>query len=188
VYCYAPPCVCDAALGKRARGMITSIACGSDVVSRLSLGSVRDMTRAAAWLCAAGREDKGSEGATAVTTRALRYRAGMGKEGDAEWVGVLWPGEHGRWADATAQFLAIRKTLEANMHMADLFPPGRVWWAVRDAQLHPSNQLPDTDTGTDTGKLRLFEVLDVEKVFGQIDFSGDMLRWACAFLMILRCR
>lgn len=68
----------------------------------------------------------------------------------------------------------MRKTLEANMHMSDLFPPGRVLWAMRDTDWHPSHRLPsDLDI---KDKLRLFEVLDVEKVFSQIVFARDMLR------------
>jgi sn1-specific diacylglycerol lipase len=73
-------------------------------------------------------------------------------------------------SDATNQFLAMRKTLEANMHLAELFPPGRVWWALRDDALHPSNRR------TGAPAVRLFEVHDVEKVFGQVVLAGDMLR------------
>jgi sn1-specific diacylglycerol lipase len=81
-----------------------------------------------------------------------------------------------------AQFLAMRKTLEANMHMADLFPPGRVLWALRDGNLHPINRLQPGSTNFKhaarkkaTDKVRLFDVPEVEKVFGQIEFAGDML-------------
>lgn len=66
--------------------MITSFVYSHDVVSRLSLGSIRDMTRAAAWLCAANREEGGDEGHAKVTSRALKYRAGLGQADDAEWV------------------------------------------------------------------------------------------------------
>jgi len=69
----------------------------------------------------------------------------------------------------------MRKTLEANMLMADLFPPGRVLWAVRDCDLHPSHQSQQPNKDPDQ-TLRLFEVLDVEKVFSQIVFSRNMLR------------
>src|ERR1700734_612534 len=84
------------------------------------------------------------------------------------------------------QFIAVRKTLEANMHMTDLFPPGRVLWALRDSDLHPSHQKHETKGSKSSGdaketggqdKLRLFEVLDVEKVFSQIVFAKDMLRY-----------
>jgi sn1-specific diacylglycerol lipase len=87
------------------------------------------------------------------------------------------------------QFIAVRKTLEANMHMTDLFPPGRVLWALRDSDLHPSHRLSTSEhtkgskssgDAKETGgqdKLRLFEVLDVEKVFSQIVFAKDMLRY-----------
>lgn len=90
------------------------------------------------------------------------------------------------------QFLAMRKTLEANMVMADLFPPGRVLWAVREGDLCPSHRLnrKPSDSSNETGevpsddaaegKVRLFEVLDVEKMFGQMIFARDMLR--CVFM------
>ena len=91
----------------------------------------------------------------------------------------------------------MRKTLEANMVMADLFPPGRVLWAIRDAELCPAHQLnpssplspgspsrsgkeqADKNGNGEAGpssKVRLFEVLDVEKMFGQMIFARDMLR------------
>jgi hypothetical protein len=68
------------------------------------------------------------------------------------------------------------------MQFADLFPPGYVLWAARDRDLHPSHQKyssePSESISDETpGKVRLFEVLDVEKVFGQIVFSRDMLRY-----------
>jgi hypothetical protein len=93
------------------------------------------------------------------------------------------------------QFIAVRKTLEANMHMADMFPPGRVLWALRDSDLHPLHRLPkhgvhqkkdsrNPANAETEGKdrLRLFEVLDVEKVFSQIVFAKDMLRYDSHFL------
>lgn len=96
------------------------------------------------------------------------------------------------------QFISVRKTLEANMHMTDLFPPGRVLWAIRDGDLHPAHRLPTpvpTRESTRHGKsvapaasspekdkLRLFEVLDVEKVFSQIVFAKDMLRYVFCYL------
>jgi len=90
------------------------------------------------------------------------------------------------------KFIAVRKTLEANMHMTDLFPPGHVLWALRDSDLHPSHRISTPKThekkGSKSGenvketggkdKLRLFEVIDVEKVFSQIVFAKDMLRYS----------
>ena len=78
------------------------------------------------------------------------------------------------------QFLSMRKTLEANMHMTQLFPPGRVLWAMRDGDLHPNHRLRDSEGQTkkmDKGadKVRLFEVLDVPCAFDQIVFARDML-------------
>ena len=63
------------------------------------------------------------------------------------------------------------------MQMADLFPPGRVLWAIHNKDLHPSHQIPSPE-GRREDFLRLFEVKDVKTVFGQMIFSGDMLRYA----------
>ena len=73
----------------------------------------------------------------------------------------------------------MRKTLEASMRNANMYPPGRVLWAMRDKDLHQAHQLypssknPQTPAGQD--KLRVFEVLDVEKVFSQLVFARNML-------------
>ncbi|KAF7433590.1 hypothetical protein PC9H_005551 [Pleurotus ostreatus] len=156
VYCFAPPCLMDASLSRLANKIIVSFVYSHDIVSRLSLGSVRDLKNAAMWLCdaneAKGEKEDGA-GYAGVTARARRWKAGEGSPDDPDW------------------FVAVRKTLEANMQMADLYPPGRVLWALRDSDLHPSHR---SHRGTDE-KLRLFDVLDVEKVFSQIVFSRDML-------------
>jgi sn1-specific diacylglycerol lipase len=54
--------------------------------------------------------------------KALKFRAGMGSEEDPPW------------------FLSMRKMLEANMQQTGLFPPGQIWWAIRDVDLHPKNR------------------------------------------------
>ncbi|TFY55041.1 hypothetical protein EVJ58_g8499 [Rhodofomes roseus] len=161
-YCLAPPCLTSPALSKIAAdsGLIVSFVYSTDIVSRLSLGSVRDLTRCAAWLCKA--EDEHGEGYSKVTKRALRWKAGYGKEGYEDW------------------FLSMRKTLEANMHMTQMFPPGRVLWAMRDGDLHPVHRLRDAEgqlSSTEKGadKVRLFEVLDVQRAFDQVVFARDML-------------
>jgi len=75
--------------------------------------------------------------------------------------------------DEKKWFIAVRKTLEANMYFSNLFPPGKVWWALRNDALHPSHQR--TGVGDSSSHLRLFEVHQVEHVFRQIEFKGDML-------------
>ncbi|KAF8075891.1 hypothetical protein FPV67DRAFT_1469670 [Lyophyllum atratum] len=158
VYCFAPPALTDAALSKLADRLIVSFVYSHDVVSRLSLGSVRDLKNAASWLCEAESKHDG-EGWAGVTTRAKQWKAGAGSLEDPHW------------------FIAVRKTLEANMQMSNMFPPGYVLWAMRDSDLHPSHRShlePSSIRGAD--KLRLFEVLDVEKVFSQIVFAKDMLK------------
>ncbi|KAJ7265924.1 hypothetical protein B0H12DRAFT_1100137 [Mycena haematopus] len=161
VYCFAPPSLIDPALGKIAEHLITSFVYSHDVVSRLSLGAIRDLGAAAMWLCDAnetkdGRPASEAAGYTAVTARAKRWKAGSGTSDDPHW------------------FISVRKTLEANMHMSNMVPPGRVLWAMRDNDFFPAHrQTANSDSAPD--KLRLFEVLDAEKVFSQVVFARDML-------------
>ncbi|KAJ7727918.1 hypothetical protein B0H16DRAFT_1665562 [Mycena metata] len=161
VYCFAPPSLVDAALGKLAENLIVSFVYSHDVVSRLSLGAIRDLGAAAMWLCDGNEPKDGrpaGEGAgyTAVTSRAKSYQAGTGTADDPDW------------------FISVRKTLEANMHMANMVPPGRVLWAMRDNDFFPAHRrTANSDSAAD--KLRLFEVLDAEKVFSQVVFARDML-------------
>ncbi|KAI6033839.1 hypothetical protein BKA83DRAFT_680871 [Pisolithus microcarpus] len=156
VYAFAPPCLTDAALSQLASNLVISFVYSDDVVCRLSLGSVRDIRNAALLLCDAN--ERGEEGYSVTTQRAKEWKSGTGSDDDFRW------------------FLAMRRTLEANMHMADLFPPGRVFWARRDGDLPPSQRLTNpADKGGSADKVRLFEVLDTERVFSQVVFSRSML-------------
>jgi len=134
--------------------LVTSLVYSHDVVSRLSLGSVRDLTRAAMWLCA-GEND---EAPLSITRRALTLNSRFGE--------FIYQKTEVQW------FLSLRKTLEANMGMTHLYPPGRVLWAIRSKDLRHS---PDPSHEYEPERLRLFEVTDVERVFSQIIFSRDML-------------
>lgn len=96
-----------------------------------------------------------------------------------DWVSEM--SNANRTMKCIVQFIAMRKTLEANMQNVNMFPPGRVLWAVRENDLHPShNSLRHEPTSgkreeENPNKLRLFQVSDVEKVFSQIVFAKDML-------------
>ena len=133
------PCfraLADAALTTLAANLVTSFVYSHDVISRLLLGSVRDLKNAALWLCETERE--GGEGCSAVTTRVKRWTAGVGEMEDSRWVGcfsflllIL--------VNQGLQFIAVWKTLEANMQMSNMFPPAgtrRMLWAMRDSDLH----------------------------------------------------
>lgn len=60
-------CLTSKALSEICKPMLTSFVYSHDVVSRLSLGSIRDLTRAAMWLCTG----KGDETPMNITKRAL---------------------------------------------------------------------------------------------------------------------
>jgi len=164
VYCFGPPALADAALSRLTAKLIVSIVYSHDVISRLSLGSIRDLKNAAMWLCEADEAGDRSEGWSAITARAKRWKEGTGSKDDMNW------------------FIAMRKTLKASMQNSDMYPPGRVLWAMRDKDLHQAHQLYPASKSSQTpggpgeqDKLRVFEVLDVEQVFSQLVFARNML-------------
>ena len=70
------------------------------------------------------------------------------------------------------------------MQMDRLYPPGTVWWAIRDDSDTPTHlQAPSPSAGCNVpDNVRLYEVLDVEKVFGQVVFARDMLRYELTYV------
>ena len=80
-------------LSRLSRNLITSFTYSNDIVTRLSLGSVRDMNRSALWLCKANdsnEDGRTPDGYSAVTMRALKYKTGLGEDGDKDWVRNLY--------------------------------------------------------------------------------------------------
>jgi hypothetical protein len=75
----------DPRLCELSNKLITSFVYSHDLVSRLSLGSLRDMSRAAVWLCKAEAEGR-PEGYSGITRRALRHKMGFGSRDDPVWV------------------------------------------------------------------------------------------------------
>ncbi len=72
------------------------------------------------------------------------------------------------------------------MPLHNLYPPGRVLWAVRNSDVSYAPPPPAEGRYSpmealraqrEEGGVRLFEVLDVQKVFSQIVFSRDMIRY-----------
>ena len=193
-YVFIPRAAYDPHLCELSKNLITSFVYSHDLVSRLSLGAIRDVSRAAVWLCKAEAEGR-PEGHTGITRRALRHKMGFGSRDDPIWVRAsrsCSPTSRNLLLAISAQrnnplqFLSIRKTLEANMPLHNLYPPGRVLWAVRDSDVSYAAPPPAESRYSPMEALRaqreedgfrLFEVLDVQKVFTQIIFSRDMIRY-----------
>lgn len=96
MYAFAPPCIANPELCAMTSPLITSLVCSHDIVSRLSLGTVRDIRNAAYWLCEDGSVPDGSSGNVdlrgfaEVTKRASAWKSGAGLPGDEEWVSALF--------------------------------------------------------------------------------------------------
>lgn len=86
LYSLVHRCIVDPGLSALASNLITSFVYSNDVVSRLSLGSVRDIRNAAMWLCDANDE---AEGYGSVTSKARAWKAGSESAGDSDWARML---------------------------------------------------------------------------------------------------
>ena len=85
-------CIVSADLAKLSAPLITTLIYSHDFVSRLSLGSIRDLKRISDWLSFA-MDTKNSDGEKCknIVTRALKYKAGMGGQSRADekaWVSL----------------------------------------------------------------------------------------------------
>jgi len=79
----------DAALSRLTNKLIVSIVYSHDFVSRLSLGSIRDLKNAAMWLCEANEAGDGREGWSAIIAHAKRWKEESGSKDDMNWVRFL---------------------------------------------------------------------------------------------------
>jgi hypothetical protein len=82
----------DASLSRLADKLVHSFVYSNDIVSRLSLGSIRDLRNTAMWLCEANEAQEGKstgEGYSAISERARKWKAGKGSPGDMEWVSSI---------------------------------------------------------------------------------------------------
>ena len=85
-------CVASVSLSELSKPLITSVVYSYDFVSRLSLGSIRDLKRVSEWLMFA--VDDPDQKCNSIVTKALRIKAGgIGmtveqKQMEADWVGL----------------------------------------------------------------------------------------------------
>lgn len=144
-YCYACPATMSASLGRRCDKLITSYVYSYDFICRLSLGSIQDIRNAVAWILwedqqesLRQRQQQQSQGASgaagadggeapfnpsdrstplrvaALLTRAFEHQAGRLDSSPETKAAV------------ETDFLALRRTLEANMRNVELFVPGQL--------------------------------------------------------------
>ncbi len=83
----------DVPLAKLSENLIVSFVYSHDIVSRLSIGTVKDLRNAAMWLCDANVAGGAlrESGYAAVTERANKWKAGMGSQDDPDWVRTKYP-------------------------------------------------------------------------------------------------
>ncbi|CDZ98595.1 Predicted lipase/calmodulin-binding heat-shock protein [Phaffia rhodozyma] len=88
VWAFACPCITSLELSQLSKGFITSIVLSYDLVSRLSLGSIRDIRSVVDWLSYAtndkgkGTESTGNEGVDGLLGRLARFKLG----GKGNWI------------------------------------------------------------------------------------------------------
>ena len=127
-YCIAPPsadpyleyfgllilplrCLTSAALSELSSKLITSFVYSYDVVSRLSLGSIRDLTRACWWLC----DGKDDENPNHIIRKALGIQGGL----------ALLKGRHRTADDATFVSLSYYWHYASHSPLCSCYPSAK---------------------------------------------------------------
>ncbi|UZJ54585.1 hypothetical protein CBS101457_003905 [Exobasidium rhododendri] len=187
-FCFAVPCVMGNQLAKRAERLVTSYCHSYDLICRLSLGAILDIRNACAWLAyenalqniPATRGEEGGPGASSSTsTSGLTHPIRMTNVMQRAFQHQSGQMNNNLRAknELEADFLALRKSLEANMRQVELYPPGVVLYSLAKEDLTPT-LLRDSDsnrTSKDHYLYRLNDEASRDEVFGQIIFSRGML-------------
>lgn len=205
VYGIAPPCSVSAQLSTLSRDMIKSFVYSTDAVSRLSLGHILDLKTVSAWIChseALTRQERQQQQQQQQESASdSRASSSFPKAGILENVRKYYGMKNqllkqingvadGEMKELEQILIATRKTLEANLIHAELFPPGEIFWYIskgsdlkfpklplsssENKDIKENSSLGDETLSNESG--RLFKVIgDVEKVFNQMIFSREML-------------
>jgi hypothetical protein len=209
-YAFAVPCVMGAKLGKRAESLVTSYCYSYDLVCRLSLGAILDIRNACGWLAYENQQTtprpttNGEDELTISNPSSSQQHYGLSHP--IRLINVMQRSflhqsnrlNAEQKASLEADFLALRKTLEANMNHVELYPPGVLLYSLQPAdlaqELEPEEgrqQVSDrmqrlvrqgligsTDAERTAQKAVLYRLRDDgrrEEVFGQIIHGKGML-------------
>jgi len=173
-------------LGKKAEKLVTSYCYSYDLVCRLSLGAILDIRNACAWL--AYENSQPSDGTSTPSSNASNTATPSGLAHPIRLTNIMqraFQHQSGR-LDATsrvkneleADFLALRKTLEANMQHVELYPPGVVLYSLDKTDLEPLSSQHSSRSNLSSKNQYLYRLNDDANradVFGQIIFSRGML-------------
>ncbi|KAG0147915.1 hypothetical protein CROQUDRAFT_76005 [Cronartium quercuum f. sp. fusiforme G11] len=201
VYGMAPPCSVSATLSDLSRDMISSFVYSTDAISRLSLGHILDLKTVSAWIChsealahtkvfePSSEPDSQSpkESGGGIWEKVIKYyrmkNQTLQKMGATEDKNV----QEKEMEELEQWLISARKTLEANLVHAELFPPGTTYWYLpvgsdlkfpsplhSESKQNEENLLRDESWTNKKGRL-LKVTGQVEKVFGQMIFSKEML-------------
>ena len=166
VYAYGPPGTMCSALRKAARGLVTTVVQGNDLVPYLSLGVLHDM-QAVALAC---KSDPSVTKAEIIAGVWERFQNGLAN----------------RWYNRETAFvkardsegaIALLKRLRATMVYEKLLPPGEVFVVERTAVLRRDAfvETRDNHIGRPAMRAVLKYVRDVEGRFGEARFGTSML-------------
>ncbi|KAI9591320.1 hypothetical protein BDF19DRAFT_389500 [Syncephalis fuscata] len=145
-FAYASPCVADTELRKFARGLVTTIVHGHDIVPTLSLGVLHDFKAISVSLYA---EHKLAED---IIARCVGLRSASIRSADWYW--------------------SLIKTLKADMTARKLYPPGDVY-VVESSQERYLEK--GDDKPRNCIRARMMHVRQVEERFGELVFAKQML-------------
>lgn len=166
VYAYGPPGTMSSSLRKAARGLVTTVVQGNDLVPYLSLGVLRDLQAVAL----AFKNDSGAAKAEIRARVWERFQSGLADR----WYnrgGAFVKARDNEWA------VSLLKSLRATMVHEKLLPPGEVFVveSMRVLRRDAFVEREDDHIGRPAWRAVLKYVKDVERRFGEARFGTSML-------------
>ncbi|KAI8057215.1 hypothetical protein BDF22DRAFT_740746 [Syncephalis plumigaleata] len=199
-FAYASPCVADTSLLKYARGLVTTIVHGHDIVPTLSLGVLHDFKAISVSLyaehklaediiarCIGLRNANPSDDAASSKLKkqpsnpsepgmlkraqTMPNHISMSSTSRNNANSKMFDGNQ-RQLDQADWYWSLIKTLQADMTARKLYPPGDVY-VVESSQEHYLEK--GDDKPRNCIRARMMHVLRVEERFGELIFAKRML-------------
>nr|CAG8496412.1 10101_t:CDS:2 [Entrophospora candida]CAG8504082.1 14727_t:CDS:2 [Entrophospora candida] len=163
-YAFASPCVMSGDLSKLAIPLVTSVAYRTDVITRLSVGHIKDLRDMIKFLCKKNNNIDGDneEFVSVIIKKILKYQSSRFTSNSSK-------------EECEDFFWETSQKIYEHMNNTKLYPGGQVFWIIDNNNNVDSGGDNECRREENINVNQLLKVNDVEKAFNEIRFSPNMI-------------
>ncbi|CAJ0760705.1 9645_t:CDS:2, partial [Entrophospora sp. SA101] len=163
-YAFASPCVMSGDLSKLAIPLVTSVAYRTDVITRLSVGHIKDLRDMIKFLCKKNNNIDGDneEFVSVIIKKILKYQSSRFTSNSSK-------------EECEDFFWETSQKIYEHMNNTKLYPGGQVFWIIDNNNNDDSGGDNECRREENINVNQLLKVNDVEKAFNEIRFSPNMI-------------